>query len=106
MLCMLKELQNRIRHQKGRETEDEALALNRRVEQLEQHVKKMLSSLLSKEKRCGNNAITIPNVATSPRQLSMVAELTEELKDETDRLQERLFLVSTRSQLGTTFSVL
>lgn len=99
MLCMLKELQTRIRQQKRHETEDEALALNRRVEKLEQHVKGMFFS------QCGNNTITSPNITTSSRRLSTAAKLTEEFKDETDRVQERLFLVSTRSQVRPMFSV-
>lgn len=107
MLCMLEELQNieRAGDQKLPETEDEALVLNRRVEKLEQNVKEMFFSLLSQEKQYGDNAITSPNVATSSRQLSPAAKLTEESKDERDGLQERLFLVSTKSQLRTMFSV-
>lgn len=105
MLCMLEELQNieRAGDQKLLETEDEALALNRRVEKLEQNVKEMFFSLLSREKQCGET-ITSPNVATGSKQLSPAAKLTEESKDETDGLQERLLLVSTRSQLRTMFS--
>lgn len=104
MLCMLEELQNieRAGDQKLLETEDEALVLNRRVEKLEQSVKEMFFSLLCQEKQHGDNAITSPNVATSSRQLSPAAKLTE---DETDGLQERLFLVSSRSQLRTMFCV-
>ncbi|XP_070689527.1 coiled-coil domain-containing protein 158-like [Pempheris klunzingeri] len=88
MLFMLEELQNikRDADQKLQETEDEALALNRRVKTLERHVKAMFSSLLSHEKEPGHNANARPTVATSPRQL------TEDFNYETDELQERFFL--------------
>nr|XP_046241377.1 coiled-coil domain-containing protein 158-like isoform X1 [Scatophagus argus] len=94
MLYMLEELQNikRAGDQKLQETEDEALALNRRVETLEQNVKEMYSSLLSPEKQCGNNAITGRHTATSSRQLSTAPTLIEEFDNETDRLQKSLFL--------------
>lgn len=107
MLCMLEELQNikRAGDQKLQETEDEALALNWKVETLERNMKEMYSSLLSHEKQCGHNSITSPNVAASSRQLFPSAELTENFIDETEKLQERPFLVSTRSQLWITFSV-
>ncbi|XP_041793804.1 coiled-coil domain-containing protein 158-like isoform X2 [Chelmon rostratus] len=84
MLCMLEELQNikRAGDQKLQETEDEALALNRRVEMLEQNVKEMYASLLSQEKQCGDNTITSPNIA----------KLTEEFNNETDKLQGRLYM--------------
>lgn len=92
MLCMLEELQNikRAGDQKLQETEDEALALNRRLETLKRTVKEMYSSLLFQEKQRGDNGFDSPNVATSS------VKLTEEFSDETDKLQERLFLVSTR----------
>ncbi|XP_073322450.1 coiled-coil domain-containing protein 158-like isoform X3 [Pagrus major] len=94
MLCMLEELQNikRAGDQKLQETEDEALALNRRVETLKRTVKEMSSSLLIQEKQCGDNGINNPNVATCSKQLSPAVKLTEEFNDETDKLQERLFL--------------
>ncbi|XP_036954412.1 coiled-coil domain-containing protein 158-like isoform X1 [Acanthopagrus latus] len=88
MLCMLEELQNikRAGDQKLQETEDEALALNRRVETLKRTVKEMYSSLLFQEKHCGDNGFDSPNVATSS------VKLTEEFSNETDKLQQRLFL--------------
>ncbi|XP_030273607.1 coiled-coil domain-containing protein 158-like isoform X3 [Sparus aurata] len=88
MLCMLEELQNikRAGDQKLQETEDEALALNRRLETLKRTVKEMYSSLLFQEKQRGDNGFDSPNVATSS------VKLTEEFSDETDKLQERLFL--------------
>ncbi|XP_076586913.1 uncharacterized protein LOC143320823 isoform X2 [Chaetodon auriga] len=84
MLCMLEELQNikRAGDQKLQETEDETLALNRRVEMLERNVKEMCASLLSQDKQWGNNAISSPNIT----------KLTEEFNDEADELQERLDL--------------
>ncbi|XP_045889785.1 coiled-coil domain-containing protein 158-like isoform X4 [Micropterus dolomieu] len=94
MLCMLEELQNikRAGDQKLQETEDEALALNWKVETLERNMKEMYSSLLSHEKQCGHNSITSPNVAASSRQLFPSAELTENFIDETEKLQGRPFL--------------
>ncbi|XP_049433759.1 coiled-coil domain-containing protein 158-like isoform X2 [Epinephelus fuscoguttatus] len=92
MLFMLEELQNikGAEGQKLQETEDETLALNRRVETLEQNVKDMYS-LLFHETQCGHNAITSPNVASSSRQLP---KLTEDFNNETEQLQERLCLQS------------
>ncbi|XP_044051326.1 coiled-coil domain-containing protein 158-like isoform X2 [Siniperca chuatsi] len=94
MLCMLEELQNikRAGDQKLQETEDEALALNRKVETLERNVKEMYSLLLSHEKQCGHNAVTNQNVAASSRQLSPAAKLTAGFNDETEKLQARPFL--------------
>ncbi|KAF1389470.1 hypothetical protein PFLUV_G00073750 [Perca fluviatilis] len=85
MLCMLEALQNiqRAEDQKLQETEEETLELNRKVETLEQNVKEMYS-LISPE--------TTPDVATSSRPLSPAAKVTEDFNDETDELQERLFL--------------
>ncbi|KAI3372621.1 hypothetical protein L3Q82_023094, partial [Scortum barcoo] len=96
MLCMLEELQNikRAGDQKLQETEDETLALNRKVELLERNVKEMYSSLLSHEKQCGHNTISSPHVTTSPRQLSPAAKLTEHFNNKTDKLQEKPFLQS------------
>lgn len=93
MLFMLEELQNMERAEDGKlpETEDGALMLNRRVEKLEQKVKEMCSKS--------------PNIITSSRPLTLSAKLTEESKDEADRLQDRLLLVSIRVQLRTMFSV-
>ncbi|XP_040010721.1 coiled-coil domain-containing protein 158-like isoform X2 [Xiphias gladius] len=94
MLCMLEELQNikRAADQKLQETEDEALALNRKVETLEQIMKETYSSLLSHEKQCGNSSITSPNVTNTSRQQSSAAELTEDFNNETEQLQKRLVL--------------
>ncbi|GLD54316.1 coiled-coil domain-containing protein 158 isoform X6 [Lates japonicus] len=94
MLCMLEELQNikRAADQRLQETEDEALALYRKVETLEQMMKETYSSLLSYEKQCGDSVITSPNIATSSRQLSAAAKLTEDFNNDTVKLQERLFL--------------
>ncbi|XP_070761054.1 coiled-coil domain-containing protein 158-like [Enoplosus armatus] len=94
MLCMLEELQSikRAGDQKLQETEDETLALNRKVETLEHNVKEMYSLLLSHEKQCGHNAITSPNVAPISRQPSPAAKLIEDFNDETEKPQERPFL--------------
>uniref|UniRef100_A0A4W6EGD4 Coiled-coil domain containing 158 n=1 Tax=Lates calcarifer TaxID=8187 RepID=A0A4W6EGD4_LATCA len=96
MLCMLEELQNikRAADQRLQETEDEALALYRKVETLEQMMKETYSSLLSYEKQCGDSVITSPNVATSSRQPSAGAKLTEDFNNDTVKLQEKLFLKS------------
>ncbi|XP_075960751.1 uncharacterized protein LOC142964350 isoform X1 [Anarhichas minor] len=97
MLFMLEELQNikRAEDQKLQETQDEALAFHRKVETLERDVKEMYS-LLSQETQCGDNAITRPNNATTSRQLSPAAKLTEDFNDESEKLQERLFTPSTQ----------
>ncbi|XP_032371383.1 coiled-coil domain-containing protein 158 isoform X3 [Etheostoma spectabile] len=93
MLFMLEALQNiqRAEDQKLQETEKETLALNWKVETLEQNVEEMYS-LISHESQCGHNVITSPDVATSSRQLSPAAKVTEDFNEEADKLQERLFL--------------
>lgn len=102
MLYMLEELQEikRAGDQKLQESEDEALELNRRVETLERNIKEIYSSLLSQEKQCGGEAITSANVATSSRQPFLATKLTEKFDNKIDKIQEKLFLVSTRSQLN------
>ncbi|KAG7221301.1 hypothetical protein INR49_017368 [Caranx melampygus] len=95
MLRMLEELQNikRAADQKQQETEDEALALNRKVETLEQIMKETYSSLLlSHEKQDGNGSMTSPKVLTGSRQLSTAAKLNEDFNNVTENLQERLFV--------------
>ena len=100
MLCMLEELQNikRATDQKLQETEDEALALNRKVESLEQMMKETYSSLLSHGKRCGNSATTSPNIAINSRKQLPGAKVTEDLNTDTDMLQQRPLLGSTSCQ--------
>ncbi|XP_040899244.1 coiled-coil domain-containing protein 158-like isoform X2 [Toxotes jaculatrix] len=96
MLCMLEELQNikRAADQKLQETEDETLALNRKVETLEQIMKETYSSLLSHEKQCGNSSITSPIIASSSIQLSPAAKLNEDFNNETDKLLSKVNLGS------------
>ncbi|XP_059192432.1 coiled-coil domain-containing protein 158-like isoform X3 [Centropristis striata] len=91
MLFMLEELQSikRAEHQK-QETDDESLALIKKIETLEQNIKEMYS-LLSHEAQCGDNAITSQNITTS-RQQSPAVELPEDFNTETDELQEGFFL--------------
>lgn len=103
VLCMLEELQSivKARNPKLDETEDEPLALKRRVEKPEQNVKEMFLSPLSQETQCEDIPISSPHATTCLGPLSPASELTEEFKDETDRLQR--LLVSTRSLLMTTF---
>ncbi|XP_034452070.1 coiled-coil domain-containing protein 158-like isoform X2 [Hippoglossus hippoglossus] len=93
MLCMLEELQNikRATDQKLQDTEDEALALSRKVETLEQIMKETYSTLLSHESRCGNNRVTNLNAPTRSRQSSPAAKLTEDTND-TNELQERCLM--------------
>ncbi|XP_042344859.1 coiled-coil domain-containing protein 158-like isoform X3 [Plectropomus leopardus] len=91
MLFMLEELQKikgANEGQKLQETEAETLALNRKVETLEQNVKEMCL-LLSHETQHVSNAISSPDVSTSLKLLPLGAKLTE---DETEELQERLCL--------------
>ncbi|KAF7663475.1 hypothetical protein LDENG_00210660 [Lucifuga dentata] len=103
MLCMLEELQitKRSGDQKLQDTEDEALALSRKVETLERTIKDLYCTLLPHEKRCGHNSLTSLNIVTSPRQLcsgDLAANMLEDLDNETDKLHERLF--SSVEQLG------
>lgn len=104
MLFMLEEIQNikRSKDQELLETEDETLALNRKVEALEQNVEQMYS-LLYQETQRGDNAISSPNFHTSS---TPAARFTDTFNDETEELQERIFLVSNRSHLQVTFSLL
>ncbi|KAF3851359.1 hypothetical protein F7725_013131 [Dissostichus mawsoni] len=90
MLFMLEEIQNikRAKDQELLETEDETLALNRKVEALEQNVEQMYS-LLYQETQRGDNAISSPNFHTSS---TPAARFTDIFDDETEELQERLFL--------------
>ncbi|XP_033974163.1 coiled-coil domain-containing protein 158-like isoform X1 [Trematomus bernacchii] len=90
MLFMLEEIQNikRAKDQELLETEDETLALNRKVEALEQNVEQMYS-LLYQETQRGDNAISSPNFHTSS---TPAARFTDIFNDETEELQERLFL--------------
>ncbi|XP_060927678.1 coiled-coil domain-containing protein 158-like [Limanda limanda] len=90
MLCMLEELQNikRATDQKLQDTEDEAVALSRKVETLEQIMKETYSTLLSHESRCDNNHVTNLNALTRSRPPSPAAKLTEDTND-TNELQER-----------------
>lgn len=102
MLCMLEELQNikRAADQKQQETEDEALALNRKVAALEQIMKETYSSLLlSHEKQDGDGSITSPKVFTGSNQLSTADKLNVDFNNMTEKLQQRLFVVSPRCQL-------
>ncbi|XP_067471940.1 coiled-coil domain-containing protein 158-like isoform X1 [Thunnus thynnus] len=94
MLCMLEEIQNikRSGDQKRQETEDEALALNRKVETLERNVKDLYNTLLSHEKQCGHKSITSPEAATIPRQRPLPVNVTEDHYEETDELQENIVL--------------
>ncbi|XP_034081165.1 coiled-coil domain-containing protein 158-like isoform X2 [Gymnodraco acuticeps] len=90
MLFMLEEIQNikRTKDQELLETEDETLALNRKVEALEQNVEQMYS-LLYQETQRGDNAISSPNFHTSS---TPAARFTDMFNDETEEQQERLFL--------------
>lgn len=98
MLCMLEELQNikRAADQKLQETEDETLALNRKVETLERVIKELYSSLLSHEKQCGEDAITSSENATGS---SRAAKPSDDFKNKGEKLQETVDMVSTRCWL-------
>ncbi|XP_076006952.1 coiled-coil domain-containing protein 158-like isoform X3 [Genypterus blacodes] len=97
MLGMLEELQvtKRSGDQKLQETEDEAIALSRKVETLERTIKEGYGTLLSHEKQYGHNSRTSPDITTSPRQMcsrDLAANALEELKYETLQIHERHFL--------------
>lgn len=109
MLRMSQELHHikRARDQKLNSQKEEAAALDRRVEMLEQNVKGFFVSLVSQDKQHEDNAVGSPNVVSGSKKLSPVAALAEELKDETDSLPERPFFVSTIStQIEIFFSVI
>ncbi|XP_062237529.1 coiled-coil domain-containing protein 158-like isoform X2 [Platichthys flesus] len=90
MLCMLEELQNikRATDQKLQDTEDEAVALSRKVETLEQIMKETYSTLLCHESRCDKDHGTNLNAPTRSGPPSPAAKLTEDTND-TNVLQER-----------------
>ncbi|XP_026199052.1 coiled-coil domain-containing protein 158 isoform X2 [Anabas testudineus] len=91
MLCMLEELQNikRAADQKLQETEDEALALNKKIETLERVIREMYSSMSSHEILYGEDTMTSPeNTTGSPR----AATLTDDLINEGDKLEENVSL--------------
>ncbi|XP_053277295.1 coiled-coil domain-containing protein 158 isoform X11 [Pleuronectes platessa] len=90
MLCMLEELQNikRATDQKLQDTEDEAVALSRKVETLEQIMKETYSTLLCHESRCDKDHVTNLNAPTRSGPPSPAAKLTEDTND-TNELQER-----------------
>ncbi|XP_008304332.1 coiled-coil domain-containing protein 158 [Stegastes partitus] len=92
MLCMLEERQSikRSGDQKPQETEDEALALNRKIETLEQAVKEMYNPLY--EKPCEHNSGINSESANSPKQRSLSAEVNEDLSDETNEPLETRWL--------------
>ncbi|XP_041643766.1 coiled-coil domain-containing protein 158-like [Cheilinus undulatus] len=88
MLCMLEELQNikKAGDQKLQETEQETLALNRKVDSLERNLKEMCNAVLSQEKHCGDNVVTSTKF-TMPGSRHP-AHLTNDLKEETNKLHE------------------
>ncbi|XP_072243585.1 uncharacterized protein [Leuresthes tenuis] len=85
MLCMLEELQSikRSADQKLQETEDEALALHRKVAALEQTIQGMYHTL------CGHNSVSTQGV-NSQTQQSLI-DSNEDLNNDTDKLQDRQF---------------
>ncbi|XP_029016124.1 coiled-coil domain-containing protein 158-like isoform X2 [Betta splendens] len=92
MLCMLEDLQNikRTADQKLQDTEAEAFALNKKVEKLEEVMKKMYSSVLFDEhKQCVNDDVTSPNITTHS---SGALKLSDGDKNEIDKLQEKAVL--------------
>lgn len=96
MLCVLEELQKikRAGDQKLQETEDDTLALNRRVETLEQHVKEMFSSLLSQDKQREDDTVGHTGVTTRSGLRSADVKISEELNLGRENHQEACFSVS------------
>lgn len=92
MLCLLEELQDikRSADKRMQETEDEALALNGKVETLEKTIKELYHTLY--EKQCGHNPVT--KSAISPTQLSLAPTVNDDLNSDTGQLQERCSSVS------------
>ncbi|XP_035812163.1 coiled-coil domain-containing protein 158 isoform X2 [Amphiprion ocellaris] len=98
MLCVLEELQS-IKgsgDQKLQETEHKALALNKKIETLEQTIKEVYHTL--HEKQYEHNLIISSKSTSSPKQRSLTAEVNQDFNNETDKLQERLLL--SEEQLG------
>ncbi|KAM9744382.1 coiled-coil domain-containing protein 158-like isoform 1-T2 [Menidia menidia] len=95
MLCMLQELQSikRCTDQKRQETENEALALHRKVETLEETVKGMYNALW--EGQPGQNSNT-QGVNRKTHQSLM--NINEDLNIDAHKLQDRLF--SSKGSLG------
>lgn len=100
MLHMLEEIQNikNSEHQKVEEAENETLALNNKVKTLEQNIKDLDHTLLSHEKQCAHKSITSPK-ATSPIQPPQAVNVIEDHYEKKEERQEKLVLVSDRSQL-------
>lgn len=101
MLRMLEEIRNikSSEDQKLQKTENETLALNRKVETLELNIKDLYHTLLSHEKQCAHKSITIPKVTNIPRKPPLTVNGTEDHYEEKEELQEKHLLVSYRSQL-------
>ncbi|XP_030593438.1 coiled-coil domain-containing protein 158 isoform X2 [Archocentrus centrarchus] len=80
MLCLLEELQKlkRSRDKTLQEMEDEAMALNRKVETLEQTIKEMYHTL--QEKQC-EHSVTSTKCKNSRTQQLLPAEATVDLND-------------------------
>lgn len=105
MLCLLEELQNikRAADQKLQETEDETIALNRKVETLERVIKELYSSLLSHDKMFGDNAITSSENTNGAPQVEKSSD--DDFENKGHKLQEKVDMVSTRHWLWVTMSV-
>ncbi|XP_062273902.1 coiled-coil domain-containing protein 158-like [Scomber scombrus] len=91
MLRMLEEIQNikSSEDQKLQKTENETLALNRKVETLEWNIKDLYHTLLSHEKQCAHKSITSPKVTNIPRQPPLAVNVTEDHYEEKEELQEK-----------------
>lgn len=101
MLCLLEELQElkRSRDKKLQEMEDEAMALNRKIETLEQTIKEMYHTL--HEKQC-ENSDTSTKLKNSRTQQFLPAKATVDLNE---KLQERPYLVSAGVQFSALMAV-
>lgn len=99
MLSVCQELHHikRARDQKLSLQQEEASALNGRVEGLEKNIKRLFFSLLPQVNQHGDNAVCSPNAVSGYKKLSHVATLPEDTRTRTDGPSESPFLVSTKS---------
>ncbi|XP_022047196.2 coiled-coil domain-containing protein 158 [Acanthochromis polyacanthus] len=96
MLWVLEELQSikgsgdQKRQEMVQETEHKALALNKKIETLEQTIKEVYHTL--HEKQCEHNLIISSKSTDSPKQRSLTAEVNEDFNNDADKLLERRLL--------------
>lgn len=98
MLSLCQDLHHikRARDQKLSLQKEEALALNGRVQGLENNVKGLFFSLFSQDSQHVDNAVHNTNAVSGYEKLSPAATLPEDTRNDTDDLSKSQFLVSTK----------